>query len=63
MQSDKVDSGIQETSQPTMPADVKERINQLLWYALPESCSIGEAELLAIAIFNKIAGQWQDDQL
>ncbi len=59
MQSDK-DKGCPDVVEPAkMPEDVKERINQLLWYALPESCSIGEAELLAIAIFNKIAGQWE----
>ena len=42
-----------------MPSDVKERINQLLWYALPDTVTIGQAEHLSIQIFLKITSCWE----
>ncbi len=65
MQSDKVDSGSEEKAPViiekvpvTMPDDVKERINQLLWYALPGSSTIERADYLAIEVYDMIARLW-----
>lgn len=47
-----------------MPSDVKQRINELLFYSLPSSVTLGDMEILAAEIFTKINGRWfQSSQL
>lgn len=40
-------------------ADLKERINQVLWNTLPPTMTMREAEDVACAIFDLIAGSWR----
>ena len=42
-------------------ADLKERINLLLWNTLPPTMTMGEAEDVACAIFDLITGTWTGD--
>lgn len=43
--------------------DLKQRVNNFLWTALPPTTSLADAERLALEFYGRIVKEWRDRQV
>lgn len=43
----------------TMPANLKKRINNLLWMTLPPDITLDEADAIAVDFYSRIGAAWE----
>jgi hypothetical protein len=53
------DSAREDGEEMEMPRDLKIQVNQLLWFCLPPSTTIGEADSIACKWVDEVRALWE----